>query len=315
MARSGILILTNCTNRKREIPKKLLRARTLKRGEVRATSGEWVSRLKKAPKMYVAKHLYCGRAVTETLEAANTLGASTAFISAGLGVVTENQRVPSYSLTASPGYPDSVGRRVLGAYDPTEWWRALSEAQSTGLTLKKLVSPPSVKLVLVAMPTSYMSMIVNELSSLSPRFRAKLRVIGPRRKEELPIELRSQWLPYNSRLDSPKSGMNGTASDFPHRALRHFALRVLGRNLAGSASAHAKDVDASLCRFKPYVRPRGRTATDTEVLRAIKGMWSRLDGRRNLMLRELRDKLRLACEQKRFQILANEFEESLLGSK
>jgi hypothetical protein len=158
-------------------------------------------------------------------------------------------------------------------------------------------------------------MIVDELSGLSPRVRAKLRVIGPRRREDLPIELRPQWLPYNSRLDSPKSGMNGTASDFPHRALRHFALRVLSRNLTGSAAAHAKDVDTSLCRLKPYVRPRGRNATDAEVLRAIKGMWARLDGRRNLMLRELRDKLGLACEQKRFQLLANEFGESFLGSK
>src|SRR6185437_15885815 len=96
-----VLILTNCTNRKRgTIPRRLC-ARSLPRSTYKVVSTEWVRRLDEASQHYIAEELYCGRSVTETLQAARGLSAEVVFISAGLGVVSQTDRVPAYNLTSS----------------------------------------------------------------------------------------------------------------------------------------------------------------------------------------------------------------------
>jgi hypothetical protein len=309
------MVLTNCTNRKRHPPSEALLARSLRRGNLAATTREWVSRLRTAQDQFVAKQLYCGRAMTETLRTVDALHAQTAFVSAGLGVVPQNQKVPSYSLTASSGHLDSVSGRIVGHYDPARWWQSLARAQGSERPLAEFIECHHPRLVLVAMPASYVAMVVHELAELAPKVRTRVRLIGPRRLEDLPEYLHSLWLPYDARLDNPKTGINGTASDFPHRALRHFALHILPQNPRGTSTAHAAAVETAMSRFKAYVRPRGRNTTDENLIRMIKKMWVRHGGRRTPMLRDLRDNARLACEQRRFQRLAHQYEKSLRASK
>jgi hypothetical protein len=255
--------------------------------------------------------LYCGRAITETLLASDSLEAKTVFVSAGLGVVSRFEEVPPYGLTVTNGHDDSIGSRIKGHFEAALWWNALAQAKGTKRPLASLIEREGARLMLIAMPGTYLEMIIDELADLSRKTLKAIRLIGPRRREELPEFLQPSWLPYDSRLDSPKSGVNGTASDFPHRALRHFALHVLPANGKGSREAHAADVEASLSHFKVYVRPRGRSLPDEELLAVIRKLWPRLGGRRTLMLRELRDAAGIACEQKRFQRLATRIERSL----
>jgi hypothetical protein len=288
-----------------------LRARTLPRGDLVATSEEWVSRLDDAKYQFVASHLYCGRAVTETLQAGEAVGAEVAFLSAGLGIVEQYQQVPSYSLAASPGYPDSVGARITGTYDSAAWWGALAKAQGTGRPLARFIEQRGSRLTLVAMPASYLAMVAQDLADLPAKTLKTVRIIGPRRREEIDSRLQANWLPYDARLDSPKTGMNGTASDFPHRALRHFVLHVLPKYTNGSAEGHAEAVEKALSKFKAYVRPRGQNTSDDDVVSAIVTMWKRHGGRRSSILRELRSELNIACEQSRFRKLADKVEAKL----
>lgn len=283
-----------------------LRARTLPKGDLLATSEEWVSRLEDAKYQFVASHLYCGRAVTETLEAGKSVGGEVAFLSAGLGIIEQYQKVPAYSLTASPGYPDSVSDRITGPYDSASWWKALAKAQRVSRPLTRFIERRRCQLTLLAVPTGYLGMVAADLADLSAKSLRTVRVIGPRRREEVDERLQANWLPYDGRLDSPETGLNGTASDFPHRALRHFVSYVLPKDRGGSCESHAYAVEKALSRFKVYVRPRGQGASDDAVAVAIARVWKKHDGRRSSILRELRSELNIACEQSRFRKLANQ---------
>jgi hypothetical protein len=305
MQSGGVTVLTNCTSRKRRPAMPTLQARTLPRGDLLETSEEWVSRLGNAKYRFVASHLYCGRAVTETLKAGEAVGAEIVFASAGLGIVEQYQEVPAYSLAASPGYPDSVCDRVIGKYDSASWWGALAKAQRIERPLARLIKRRRSRLTLVAMPASYLAMIVQELSDLPPETLKTVRIIGPRRREEIDARLQDNWLPYDARLDSPETGLNGTGADFPHRALVHFVLNVLPKTTGGSSLCHADAVENALARFKAYVRPRGQSASDDDVISAILTIWKKHSGRRSSILRELRSELNIACEQSRFRKLAD----------
>lgn len=311
MRDAEISLLINCTSRKRRPPMPELRARTLPTGDLLAISGEWVSRLKEAKYQFVAGHLYCGRAVTETLEAGKLVGGEVAFLSAGLGIIEQFQKVPAYSLTASTGYPDSVSNRITGPYDAASWWRALAKAQRVTRPLTRFIESGRRQLTLLAAPTGYLEMVADDLADLSTKSLRTLRIIGPRRQEEVDKRLRANWLPYDGRLDNPKTGMNGTASDFPHRALRHFVAHVLPRDRRGSCESHACAVDEALSRFKTYIRPRGQSACDDTVSLAIAHVWKKHDGCRSRILRELRSDMNIACEQSRFRRLANQVEAKL----
>ena len=288
-----------------------LRARTLPKGNLLVTGEEWVSRLEGAKYQFVASHLYCGRAVTETLEAGKAVGGEIGFLSAGLGIVLQFQQVPAYSLTASPGYPDSVSARITGPYDPAAWWCALAKAQRVSRPLAGFIERRRSKLTLVAVPTGYLDMVAEDLADMPTKSLQTLRIIGPRRREEVREKLQAYWLPYDGRLDSPESGLNGTASDFPHRALRHFVSCVLPQDRRGSCHSHVDGVENALSRFKKYVRPRGISASDDIVRSAIARVWKKHSGRRGCILRELRSELNIACEQSRFRKLADQVEAKL----
>jgi hypothetical protein len=306
-----ITVLTNCTSRKRRPAMPLLQARNLPMGDVDATSKEWVSRLESAKYQFFASHLYCGRAVTETLAVGNALNAEVAFLSAGLGIVDQFEKIPSYSLAASAGYPDSVNSRITSPYEPADWWSALATAKGARTPLARLIEQRGAGLTLIALPASYLAMIALDLQSLPSDSLRSVRIIGPRRAEDVDPQLRQNWLPYDARLDCPSTGINGTASDFPHRALRHFALTVLPRCPAGNNQIHADAVRDALSGFDVYVRPCGQRRSDDEVTRVIASVWTKHSGRRASILRELRSELNIACEQSRFRKLADQVEKNL----
>jgi hypothetical protein len=305
VAQSKTLILTNCTGRKRATPEAGLTARSLGVGSHSGVAREWVGRLRLVGNGVRAAELYCGRSVTETFSAARSIRADVAFISAGHGLVEQNERVPAYSLTASQGHLDSVGSRITEPYEPASWWHALARAQGKDRPLAHYIENRGASLVLVAMPASYLAMVIPDLVVLTPKILKTIRVVGPRHQEELPRCLQSSWLPYDARLDSAETGFNGTASDFPHRALRHFAEHILLTRRHAGSERHAEEVTRELARYRPYVRSSGQRVSDNEVISEIVTLWKKHGGRRAAILRELRSVRHIACEQSRFRGLAN----------
>jgi len=284
-------------------------ARSLCRGGYEALSSDWADRVTDAAKICAAEQLYCGRAVTETLQAAGALNAEVAFLSAGLGVVPRHASVPAYSLTSSPGMPDSIGARLTEAYTPQRWWKALLKARRQGRALAHLIDDLAPSLILVVLPASYLQMVHEDLETLPTSVQRRFRILGPRKATDVPTALSRYWLPYDARLDNAQSGFNGTTGDFPHRALRHFSTCIAPARRSSSFDQHRQAVELFLKRFTPYVRQQGVPASDDEVLKEIRQLWNICGGNRSRMLRELRTNRGIACEQSRFRGLIDRFEE------
>jgi hypothetical protein len=304
---SETIVFVNCTSRKRRPATPPLRAHGLTSGTVDEVARLWAERLDAALQTYPASQLYCGRAVTEALAAAETLRGALYFVSAGLGVVAADERVPAYNLTVSRSNPDSVLSRLPGGSESARWWSALTMARGNLRPLATRVLATR-GLVLIAVPRTYLELLSEELHSLPPGALVRLRIIGPRHADDLPEMLRAQWMPYDRRLEA-SAGFAGTESDFPQRALRHFVRCVLPADPYGSAEAHGAIVDSSLGTRRVERREPGKRMSDEELAPLLRKLWLELGGHRGQILRELRRKHRIACEQSRFKRLADQLQE------
>jgi len=304
----GPLVFVNCTGRKRRPATAYLRARDLHFGSAQTIATRWVEQLRRAPLQCLAQQLYCGRSVTDALSATEALQGTLYFVSAGLGVVAGNATVPAYNLTVAPSSPESVLPRITkGPSASGCWWNALTTALGTPSPVAAIVGSSS-GLVLVAVPSTYLDMLADELAALPTPSLRRLRIMGPRDGGTLPARLRDQWMPYDRRLHA-QEGFAGTESDFPQRALRHFALHVIGADPKGSASDHATVVDRLLGTRRVERRTPGRRMSDEEITAVMWRIWDAQGGNRSRILRELRSTLRVACEQSRFKRLADQLED------
>lgn len=302
-----IALVSSCTNRKKLVPSPELLARNLFPAPMTELALEWNRRLSAATKTLPARDLYAGRAFTETLGAAQSAHASCYIVSAGLGLIDIEQQVPSYGLTVAGNDQDNVLKKVSeGLPKPNDWWAALNKALGHSRPLADLIEGQSEHLFVLALPSSYMELIANDLSSLSASATGRIRIVGlPSLKKSVPEAILSAFVPYDERLESAQTGVAGTRSDFPQRAARHFVASVLSQAdaLGESTEQHAVRVSKFLAQFRrPEIPVRGRYSDDM-IKDVIRGMWDESQGRVTTGLRLLRRERQIACEQSRFKRL------------
>ena len=263
-------------------------------GDTQAVAAQWTDRLRAAPVAGRAGDLYGGRGFVEARQAARDAAARLAIVSAGLGLVDGDTEVPAYSLTTAGRDPDSVLVKTSGT--ATAWWTAL---QSTSpFQSQALVTETG--LILAALSAPYVALIAEDWGRWPAERQARLRLFSKERPDSLSPMLAAAWMPYDDRLDATGFGLAGTQSDFAQRAVRHFASIIKGSE---SAATDAAAVLAALDGFAARVTPTRERVSDDAVKRAIDAHWDEVDGRSGAMLRHLRDDLRMACEQGRFQNL------------
>lgn len=298
------MILIPCTDRKRRQPSEQLRARSLEPGSAREVADEWIKRVASADQKHPHEEVYCGRAYREAATAAKELSAELAVISAGLGVVRADRRIPSYSLTVAPGSEDTVLNKITcdGAR-PDAWWSALKGKHDEGSGVQDILRSEASKLVFIGLSASYAHLVHDDLKDLSDAEARRVRVFGAGIADHLPAHLAASVMPYDARLNGPDSPIPGTMSDFASRALHHFAWCL--RDGVVSA-AHAEDDRQRLLRQMTDWRnpntPVRERMTDEEIVRFIHEHWEETDGRSGASLRLLRDSGH-ACEQSRFRDL------------
>src|SRR3546814_5302414 len=134
------LVITACTSRKRIAPAEVMRACTLAVGSLATVSRAWTCRLRKAARVAPACQLYCGRSFSEASGAARKLGSGFAIVSAGLGFVTGDGPVPTYSLTVASGGEDNVLDRIAPRAVPKDWWTRISDLSPLSHSIAKQVS-------------------------------------------------------------------------------------------------------------------------------------------------------------------------------
>lgn len=284
-------VVTSCTQRKcgavgvdfKDLPD----VRGLK-----TLASAWRRQVAAAPSAKTVATLYQGRSISDTVAVAAFLSTHWYVVSAGLGLVREDQTVPSYECTVAPGSPLSVRLARLSA-SADDWWTVLTAQHPRPLS-RLIAQGPT----LVALPSSYLRLVLQDLSHVSISEAKRLRIFtSTAGAAVVPAQLAGCVMPYDDRLESVP-GYSGTRSDFAQRALRHFVLKLDGTKLSRD-EAHAK-VKAALARRSHPSRLRGIRLSDDEIRQTLLTQWIRHEGRSARLLRYLRDEAGISCEQKRF---------------
>lgn len=301
------IVLTACTNRKRRPVDRRLTAGNLPVGSMSEVAADWCSRIKSADGRIAANQLYCGRTFVEAGLAAERCGAPLFVVSAGVGAIEADAEIPSYSLTVSNGGTDNVLSRMKErSASARDWWQFVSRDSPFTLSLEAVCRRRLSGPILAALPAPYLLMIEADLVCLPENVRARLRIFARGAETFVDERLRPCVMPYDGRLDGVASPLRGTQGDFAQRAARHFAEVVLSSGDGGSAEKDRIAVEKALAPLTAPTAIVRRRVTNEEVRGFMRNQWEQAGGHAARMLRVLRDDLRVACEQKRFQGLFRE---------
>ena len=301
MRNGRILLFTTCTNRKRNFGQPIPRASSLSPNNQQALLNQWLSRLSQERPTQKASEVYCGRAFSEICKARDESSGHIWIISAGLGLVSENDPISCYNLTIGDSGPDSIRKKVVDEpFSPARWWHGLGASRNLINPISELVKKEDPKLAIFALSKAYAALIQQDLLSLSNIDLEKVRIIGVAVRGVLDERLQRLVMPYDERFDGPDGLSAGTRSDFSARAMRHFASLCQDERYGGqSPEDHKRLINEILDGRRFPVVPKRRRATDDEIKAVFLKHMHTLGRNSSKMLRVLRDTEKIACEQSR----------------
>lgn len=299
------LVITTCTNRKRKRVSDGLRASAIPQAPIADVATDWVARVSAAVDLFPARDVYGGRSFQEALRAADLLAARLLIVSAGLGFVWADTRVPPYACTVLADAPDSIASRIAGDYTAVAWWLALGGASPFSQSLKAVVAATD-GLICAALSETYIEMIADDLCALPAKDLTRLRLFTRAQLNRVAPTLRPFVMPYDDRLDGLDSPVRGTRGDFAGRALCHFAESIVSEGDTRPAAEHGAAVAAALDGWRMPARFDRKRLDDASVLTLVREHWDAERGSTARLLRHLRDGLGVACEQGRFADLARQ---------
>lgn len=302
-----MIYITICTNRKKKYGGISLDINNLPCGTQTEVTSIWLEKINSAKKVAEAQNVYCGRGFLESLIVSKIINTTPWIISGGLGLVHGLDRVPEYNLTIIPNTLSSIQQRVSTFFCPNLWWTSLNK--KLGRSLANLIKENSKSIVLLSLSQIYAKMVQEDLLKLDDTSLKKLRIVGLSHAEILHKRLQHAFMPYDTRINNPKSGISGTMSDFPQRAAHHFVNNIWGDYPTVSATNHAALVKKSLAHLKKPVIPVRKQMNNEEIKVILTKNWDKAQGHSGKMLRFLRDQLMIACEQKRFSFLFKQVKE------
>jgi hypothetical protein len=288
-----LLVLASCTQAKRgESSERCLMRNHRNVGSATAVVRPWRRSTAREKLRTRARHLYKG-AYWHAVQSLREQTRSTVYVvSAGFGLVSDEQELPTYSATFRPGHRDSVpGARTMQGR--RAWWASLGG--SNGLDALGLER----EALLVVLPDVYLRIVEEDLARLVTRFGPeKVVIFGPRRRQHLQVALSEAWIGVESRM-----------------------VRELGTNVSALAPAAAircamamgNEIDHDGCRAvmaqlvpdgAPALYPKRRRCDEDEVRQ-----WLRMSlaspappSSATVALRAFRQQ-GMAFEQKRFHRL------------
>ena len=295
------ILITNCTNKKRVKINAKLDAATLCQGSPYEVAQEWRTRVSEMDGRHRADRLYCGRSFSESVVASKRLNAELWIVSAGMGLISTEDMIPAYNLSVS-NTSCSPGAHMNGSWDSTLWWEDANKIWSPKRSIRKLISDNPKSLVIIALSGPYLHMVRDDLQQIIPTERDRVRLIVHPANRSALTALCGNIMPYDEKLDGPDSSFRGTQNDFAARAANHFCS-LLVNNRAQCINYHRELVAKSLSTFRRPQRIRRKQRTDTDIVQLIIRHWAEARGGSGRMLRILRDKEAIACEQSRFRRL------------
>lgn len=255
-----------------------------------------------------------GRAFSEARGLADEVGGRLFILSAGLGFISEDAIVPSYSLTVSKTSEDSIQARCNdGSFSPEMWWKLLNLEFGAQYPIRKLISANPRGLWLFALSKSYLELVVSDLDQLSDRQLERVRIVGPQVNRGTHRILDACLLEVDSRLNGPDSPIVGTQGDFAQRAARYAYEEVIKGNPGGDIKAHRRAMSRRVSGWRLPKKYKRQPMSDESIMRKISSLWKAAEGRSGRMLRLLRDQEQIACEQGRFKSLFKQVQMSVIS--
>jgi hypothetical protein len=299
-----VIVITSCTNRKKKAGAALALEGTDHASSLCGLAQMWMQQLQTADtgELRAAVDLYAGRSITEAKRTAESLSAPLYIVSAGHGLLRWNDCIPPYNVTVSPT-PDNTLHRCLLRLEksPADWWQALVQTFGKQRSLAELATRSPNAIVLLAVPSAYLTLLAGELAELRDDEIERLRILtSTHGASSLPARLRSAVMPYDERLEG-LTGHAGTRSDFPQRALSHFVGVLKGHKLPLEIAR--KQVLQEMNSLQKPALPERQRKTDEEIIALLRQNWARCNGSATALLRYLRDDALVACEQSRFRSL------------
>lgn len=305
------LVITNCTGRKSISPSSSLKKppKVSKANIIQDAASSWAEAVRADKTKIEAHQLYQGRTIVDTKSAQEHLDADVYVISAGLGLVNFEDLIPSYELTVNEDSQFSKSLKRFG-HTNQDWWGALNKSlKKTSSPIARLLARNNYKRILIALPSSYLEMISDDLWGADPRQLKKVLIFtSPYGTTFIPENWQHHGLPYDERLEDRKSGYSGTRSDFPQRAMKHFVKEIDMPN--EPLPKIIKQLNAKLAKLKKPVAPTRAKISDPELMKLINKNWRKFDGQTSKLLRFLRDEALVSCEQSRFQKICSQIRET-----
>jgi hypothetical protein len=317
VGRTSFLLVTMCSNRKIGIRNAVpLNPEHIPKASQALVTNSWIALVKGEKILKPAHEMYGGRGFKESLLSVQGDVSKLWIISAGMGLICAETRIPFYNLTVVEKSLSSIQQRVNNQeFDISDWWRNLNCRLRQGYGLAELVRGNPGILIVISMSNTYASLVLDDILKLNAEEMTCLRLVGSVNRSMLPKTLHPYVMPYNSQFDGPESPLPGTRSDYSQRTTRHFLENVLRLNSKGTALEHSEQVYDIICKLPisaPYNRIR---VDDDEIKRVIYKRWKDSGGSCINMLRLLRDDEKISCEQSRFSRLFQSVKISILYDK
>jgi hypothetical protein len=299
-------IILSCTNRKRkDASPDNQRLRDVPLAPPATRAAAWIETVSGASNWGSARDLYLGEYWQAGLElaaaSARRVDTEVYVVSAGLGLVHSDARVPGYAATFTQGHPDSV---LLGQGESTsavrrEWWSALADWPGPGdrrepRRLAELAATPGAQILVCAGP-DYIDATADDL-------RAAHKILGDDRlvvvaSGDAPEGLAEAWVQCPGQL---RMRFGGSMSSTGVRVARAMLDQLDPQESLGPRQAR-EFIKTFLRDTEPLPRFDRDRLSDDDVL-----TWIRTDAQahpgttnKTAALRRLRDERR-ACEQTRF---------------
>jgi len=289
-----------CSKRKAVRPYIRLQGRRLKPGTLKHVARDWRSRVGKSQFKIAASQMYGGRGMSELRTVSQGIHCELFLVSAGLGWVAAEQKIPSYGLTVSNGDADEIASKIRD-FSATKWWREVNKgpfaAKGGLLGIIRRLHPSR---IVLALPVGYFNLVRSELDRLPSNILRRVRILGPRSQDDLPHRYQHYLLPYDQRLNGPNSPIRGTESDFAQRAAVHYLTQVARKAPQASASKDAQSVRAVMRDWRLRRRVVRVRLSDKALRAVMESKWTKLKAGKTAGIRYLRQELRIACEQARF---------------
>ena len=301
-----IAIITNCSKSKKQKATQGLMATNLKPGSLEQVSSEWSNKVNEfTSKNLTAKDQYVGRSFKEVKKIGEVQRFDWYIISAGLGLIPSEKKIPSYDLTITNGSSNSIVQKLTCDSGISDWWQKVNEVFEKGsFPIAELINKNKDTLFLIALTKSYFNMISTEFSEIHDK--SNIRLFGYRDSNNLHSSIKKLFLPYSSSFDGPDSENIGIKNDFPRRVMRHYVEQVIGQLNEPDFEKESKNVDEYLSKKAPPKILNNKKFEDDYIIEKIK-IFNRGDyPSHRQLLKHFRHELGIACEESRFKKLFRE---------